>query len=492
MEIYPVGLIVVAIGTLAGILSRYAAMIALVMSIAFGSLAVASGPGFGNLLVTQVMLIIFTLRALRSAGSLNRLLNVVFATRSGLAMLFLIMYAVFGAIIIPRLFAGSVTVLEVDRVSKSVVLMPLRPSSTNMTQSFYLAGNVALFFLLRLELQSMRALKAAAVAVEALIVSNLVLATVDLTSKTVGLGDTLEFLRTAKYAYHAEEEVAGFFRIVGAFPETSTFSYVTFGLFAFAYCYWRSSRQAKWFVYSCAMLFYLVLSTSSTAYVSMGVGFMVLIGLLVLEVSRGQISKPLLLSIGLMWVGMTGVILIVLFDPDRLKPLMTLFEQMVLNKAQSSSARERFFWNQVSWQAFVDTWGLGVGLGSSRASSWLVAVLSQLGVVGIALFSLLIWLAIQPGPKSSPIGSEGRATINALAAGSRGALIACMTSASISGALVDLGALFYFALAILTCSAYRHPQSVFADPRIRRAASPRTRPIPTWVGTPDFARRSSR
>jgi hypothetical protein len=70
----------------------------------------------------------------------------------------------------------------------------------------------------------------------------------------------------------------------------------------------------------------------------------------------------------------------------QLDPAARLIETTLLEKADSASGSERFYWNQKSWMAFLDTHGLGVGLGSSRASSTFVAILSQLGIAGALLF----------------------------------------------------------------------------------------------------------
>ena len=68
---------------------------------------------------------------------------------------------------------------------------------------------------------------------------------------------------------------------------------------------------------------------------------------------------------------------------DLFDPLVRLFEAVVLNKA--ASGRPRCASTGMSRACRPsDTFGLGVGLGSSRASSWLVAVVSQLGISGAA------------------------------------------------------------------------------------------------------------
>jgi hypothetical protein len=59
---------------------------------------------------------------------------------------------------------------------------------------------------------------------------------------------------------------------------------------------------------------------------------------------------------------------------------------MVLKKTESSSFDERSMWTIVSLRALIDTFGIGVGLGGTRASNSLVAVASNVGLVGVFLY----------------------------------------------------------------------------------------------------------
>ena len=86
---------------------------------------------------------------------------------------------------------------------------------------------------------------------------------------------------------------------------------------------------------------------------------------------------------GLVFVGMA----IGLADENAFDPVLELIDSTVINKMGTDSGRERTYWNVKSLQSLVDTGGLGVGLGSSRASSWPVAVVSQLGLGGALLMA---------------------------------------------------------------------------------------------------------
>jgi hypothetical protein len=65
------------------------------------------------------------------------------------------------------------------------------------------------------------------------------------------------------------------------------------------------------------------------------------------------------------------------------------FENMVsmlVNKKDSTSGSVRGAAAYLTWNAFLQTWGIGVGLGSIRGSSFLVSMLASLGVIGVLFF----------------------------------------------------------------------------------------------------------
>jgi hypothetical protein len=130
-----------------------------------------------------------------------------------------------------------------------------------------------------------------------------------------------------------------------------------------------------------------------------------------------------------------------------LDPIGQLFESAVVNKSTSASAAERFYWNYKSYMAFLDTGGLGIGLGSSRASSWVIAVLSQLGILGTIVFGALTWQILKrpyvkpPAPEFLQIAATCR--------GLRAAAFATMVALVVSAGNADPGIIFFAALAAL-------------------------------------------
>jgi hypothetical protein len=74
-----------------------------------------------------------------------------------------------------------------------------------------------------------------------------------------------------------------------------------------------------------------------------------------------------------------------------LLPLVSGFvEQVISQKLTSSSYADRSSSNIESYRIFLDTLGLGVGLGASRSSAFLPGLLSTTGLVGTALFAVAV------------------------------------------------------------------------------------------------------
>lgn len=92
---------------------------------------------------------------------------------------------------------------------------------------------------------------------------------------------------------------------------------------------------------------------------------------------------------------------------------------------------------------------MGAGLGSVRASSWIMATLASLGIIGTSLFVLFI-ASVLYSPKTRRITDDRLIVVRAL----RSACIALLISANLTGATPDLG-LFFFAFAGLAAGLNR-------------------------------------
>lgn len=96
---------------------------------------------------------------------------------------------------------------------------------------------------------------------------------------------------------------------------------------------------------------------------------------------------------------------------------------------------------------FVDTFGFGAGNGSMRTSSFALAVLSNLGVIGTLLFSFF-FIGLFFGGRAD---GEPDQLEHATRLAAKSACMAWLISATISSALTDLGMPF-FAFAAIGCA----------------------------------------
>ncbi|MGN6501857.1 MAG: hypothetical protein ACTHKX_03000, partial [Pseudolysinimonas sp.] len=98
-------------------------------------------------------------------------------------------------------------------------------------------------------------------------------------------------------------------------------------------------------------------------------------------------------------IGATGALALGL---TQLPLLYDLTVGSVERKASSFSYLARGAANERSWQIFLETSGLGVGLGSHRPSSLFFLVLSCLGLVGTVLLVVLIAAALRSAARTEP------------------------------------------------------------------------------------------
>ncbi|SDN55347.1 hypothetical protein [Geodermatophilus sp. DSM 45219] len=139
-----------------------------------------------------------------------------------------------------------------------------------------------------------------------------------------------------------------------------------------------------------AVAAYLGFISTSATFVVAGVVLVVIAGLVSvarLVLRRGPLS---LASFSLAWVAAIAALWF-------LPLLVNLFEQVVDDKVASDSYTQRSGADSYSFGLVWDTFGLGMGLGSNRPSSFVATLLSTVGVVGAALFVAVVWVLLREG-----------------------------------------------------------------------------------------------
>ncbi len=365
--------------------------------------------------------------------------------------------ALLSAYFFPRFFEGKVDVYSVarDYAGFGYGVSPLMPVSGNITQSFYLVGDLLCFLIFANLAQNRTTYQYLARSFCICALVNIAFAALDIATWATGTADLMLFVRNASYRMLNDADIGGFKRIVGSFSEASAFAYVTIGLYAFTFRLWLDEHHSMLSGFAAAVSFLLLLlSTSTTAYVALALLVLMQLVNLTYLVLRNQASQRGVFVLVLFPLVTLTLILTVLLFPSIGTIFQDLIETTLFNKLGSQSGVERGDWNKQAIEAFFATSGVGVGLGSIRTSSFLIAVVSNIGIVGsffCAAF-LLILLFGRYGYADDP-------HVSSIKSAARSACLALVTAGSISGSFIDLGLPFYIYAGILAGPYQQNQQS---------------------------------
>jgi hypothetical protein len=157
----------------------------------------------------------------------------------------------------------------------------------------------------------------------------------------------------------------------------------------------RNVRPALTGTTALALLIMSLLTTSSTAYVSLAIYAVVLLARIIFTPMHLSVGKSLVL--GTIALAATTVILTLeVFMPAMSNLLIDILNQLTLQKLNTLSGMQRMFWAQKGWEAFWKTDWIGIGAGSFRSSGLLSAVAGSFGVVGLAALAGSVWMILRP------------------------------------------------------------------------------------------------
>jgi hypothetical protein len=246
-----------------------------------------------------------------------------------------------------------------------------------------------------------------------------------------------------------EYSLGGLPRIHGTFPEASLFAYYSLPLFAFTLSLWTARAELRYSpTLCCTLLVLLLLSTSATAYIGLfcyGAAYMFV------ELPRKRVPNMLALALA---CGAVLVIGMYALELDAAQRINGFVQATILDKADSGSGVERAAWNTQAFRNFLDTKWLGAGLGSSRASSFGLVLLSNLGVFGTAMFGMFV-LSVCRAPYVERMQSSDADFAVRKAASD--ATIAALIGSMVAIGMFDLGVMFYL-LAAAASSTSTQPQ----------------------------------
>lgn len=406
MSIEAIGIVAFAAGLASFLLGQRALATALVSISLLGS-AAALISGGNNITPAHLLVGFALLSMVTRPQQLGELMAELAPPRPAFWLLCFVVYGVLSSFLAPRLLAGTTEIIPLGTSAYRAYdgTVPLGPVSSNLTQSIYMISNLIcllLFLAVGSTRDGFRSLTAAIITFGIL---NIGFALIDVATFSAGLQDILSFIRNAEYQLHHEERIFGLKRIVGSFTEAAAFARATMGVFAFTATLWLCGRQSLLTgVIAAVSLLLLLFSTSSSglAILPFMLGLLFLTALRIAVFNHSARASSAIVVAGVPALLLIAVVLIAL-NKEASSLVRSYVDLLLLTKLSSLSGIERSNWNTVAFQNVLDTWGLGVGLGTNRASSFALALLSNLGVVGVLLygaFAFTAFLRIRETPGS--------------------------------------------------------------------------------------------
>ena len=427
-------------------------------SMAFGSFAVIPPGVTGGLTFTPtpIVALMIIARTLTGAEGITfTITSALMPRRLGLLFLFWVV-SVFTTIFMPRLFAGQVEIISMRGLVTGS--SPLGPSTQNISQLAYLTISVFAVFAFAKLLQHpvMRQHTLSAMCFGAAMVIGT--GFLDYASQFLPITPLLEPFRTATYALLTDNEVLGAKRVVGLMPEASAFGGLCFSFLAALYFFRRAMVDARLRdrvvpVLLSALALLAWLSTSSTAYVGM-ILFALVAGLewswRAAFLRHGALRRRgLAVEFWVVLLALGVLTTVILFRPSLLDPVVAQFDRMVFQKTSTQSFEQRGMWTAVSLQAFFDTYGLGVGMGGTRASNAVVAVFSNLGLLAGVLYYAFVLQSLMRRARFRA-DESGAALISAF----RWSFLPSFVMGMLSGTSADFGSFGAFRYGLVAAVAF--------------------------------------
>lgn len=350
------------------------------------------------MLAPPILLMMLIGKTFLSNEGSRRFFSYAFAKEKAMFLFLFWVIAIFVTLTMPRFFAGDVLVIPVrsDDVS---YMVPLEPTTQNFSQLVYMSISVMSVFMFAhwLKTPEMRehALKALCIGGAVAVITGFL----DLLSQFLPIDFFLEAFRNATYRLHTNTDVFNTHRVVGLMSEASTFGQVCMAFLTMIY-FTRIGLQDDFYreklapVLIVLLILLIWLSTSSAGYVGLGI-FAVLalfewLWRLTKSRNNAYFKRGLKTQAWILNGLLFAFLLSVLLYPSVYDPVITMVDNMVFQKTDTDSFEERTMWTAVSWQALLDTYGMGVGIGGTRASNGVVVLLSNVGFIAGACFYLFL------------------------------------------------------------------------------------------------------
>lgn len=398
MTVEPIGLVLALLGVLIIFMPPNFVIQCLLVTGLLGAAAAFKLPALGGASIQPVhFLLLFVLvSCLLRKQWLNQLIASLYYPKPGFWLLLLTIVSILSAYFLPRIFAGALVVFPLSRSDEGIVKLALFSRSSNLTNSVYFLGSLFIFAAL-VGYISQKGMSSLAVMILITSVFNLGFAFLDVATYWTHTAWALEIIRNANYAILNEVAIGGLKRIIGSFPEASVYGFVSLGFYIFSL---QLCLQGIWprltGIIAFMTLVTLLLSTSSGTYVALALVSVLIFCQCAWFVFSGKGHPLHVLYVFGAPVILLCVLLALALAPSAWDTIVVLVDRMVLGKLETRSGIERTSWNIQAIHNFIDTGGLGAGLGSVRASGFPFVIISNIGFLGLILYSVFFILILRP------------------------------------------------------------------------------------------------
>ncbi|HJT44119.1 MAG TPA: hypothetical protein VJ750_11540 [Rhizomicrobium sp.] len=411
MAIPVTGLVLIPLGLLLAAMPWRFALVGLTIFATMSPAAVVNVGNFGLqpgyylalLLIGRTAAQIMTDRFTFDRRVLSRLLPLFWFVASALLILFLALC----------FFQGDVETLPGTSGYKSSLIRPFHVGRENFTQLFYLIVNGCLIYAMAHNGARQEASKLPKMWHRA-IVGGLVFAVAICAWQFAGLYGALPFpadffYSNAGYSRSHSQTMMGLFRINGPFEEPSVLGYNFTGFLFYAWGRYGQRPNGTNLAMVAACILCLLVSGSTTAFT----GLFMFVCLAAFDLATGRAHllpgrkeiTPSYFLIGAVLISCVTVFL--LSVAANWGAIEIILQNTLFNKTGSTSFHERSFADLLALRIFSETYGIGIGLGSHKANSLFLTLLSNTGIAGVLLFGWFLWGLLRPGAVQAVAGEDG-------------------------------------------------------------------------------------
>jgi hypothetical protein len=201
------------------------------------------------------------------------------------------------------------------------------------------------------------------------------------------------FHTNTAYAQAYGQNMSDFgYRLCGSFSEPSALAYFFSGALLFTYRQYEITRSSISLISTTLSILLLVISTSTSAYLIVSLFFLRFavqqapwLGRLITDGAASLASRPshtLFILAAIM-----GVVVFLLTHQDLVNFVVKTF---IVDKPGTDSFSVRARADGLAMTVAAETWGIGLGLGSHKANTLPMTLLSNTGVIGLFAFTWFV------------------------------------------------------------------------------------------------------